>query len=344
MGQHHHIATALCHAATADHVAVAINIELPSDGSVPEWIELVPAGSVQGRDGRAWINDQAERVINRSLDTKRDIPIDWEHATEKLAPMGHQAPASAWIVSLEERDGAIWGKVDWTPKGRDSVANREYRYISPVFEFEKDTRRVFRLTSAALTNQPNLYLTALNRGEQCAPHTHNQEDAMLPEAILKALGLNKDATEEQVVTAINSMQSDLQTASNRAENPSLEKFVPRADYDAALDRAKNAEDKLAADAKSRLEGEIEREIEAATKAGKITPATVEYHKAQCRQEGGLERFREFVKSAPTVADPTGLDDTKTGGDKAKALNDEQRQVAALFGNSAEDIQKYALDA
>ena len=39
------------------------------------------------------------------------------------------------------------------------------------------------------------------------------------------------------------------------------------------------------------------EIEAALGAGKITPATVEYHKASCRQDGGLERFRDFVKAA-----------------------------------------------
>lgn len=335
---------ALCHRRPVmAEPAVALNVELPDDGTVPEWVELIPAEQVAGRDGRAWFNDQPDEVIARSTDPSRDIPIDWEHATEIRAPEGEPAPAAAWIVALENRDGAIWGQVQWTPRGREAVANREYRYLSPVFLYEKETRRIIKLTSAGLTNQPNLFIKALNRGDGPSSDDHQEDDMRLPEAIVKALGLKEDATEDDVVSAINSMQSDLQTAKNRAEaGPSLDKFVPRGDYDKALERATNAEKKLADQEKERLEGEIEAEVNAALQAGKITPATADYHKAQCRQEGGLERFKEYVKAAPVIGDPTELDDTAAGdkGQGGKAVNTEQQQVAALFGNTAEDLQKY----
>ncbi|MEX0732850.1 MAG: phage protease [Aquisalimonadaceae bacterium] len=338
--RHYRTAIALCHAATA-HPVVALNVQLPEDGSVPEWVELIPAGEVRGRDTRGpWFNDQPDELIARSRTSGRDIPLDWEHATEIRAPRGEDAPAAAWITALENRAGAIWGQVEWTPRGRVAVANREYRYLSPVFLFDKMSRRILALTSAGLTNSPNLHLTALNRGDSADLTTDPEDAVKLPEAILKALGLKDDATADDAVAAINSTQGDLQTARNRAENPSLEKFVPRGDYDKALERATNAETKLAEQEKTRLDGEIDSAINAALKAGKITPATAEYHKAQCRQDGGLERFQEYVKAAPTVGDATDLDDRDPEAGKGKALNGEQQAVAAMFGNSAEDIQKY----
>lgn len=73
--------------------------------------------------------------------------------------------------------------------------------------------------------------------------------------------------------------------------------------------------------------------------GKITPATVDYHRAQCSQEGGLERFAAFVAAAPAIGDPSGLDG-KQAPAGATAMNAEQRQVMEMFGNTPEDIAKY----
>lgn len=340
---HPNLTTAMC-AALAPRESMALCFELPADGSAPEWVELIPAGpEVVGRDGRRWLFDRPEQVVAASLDGSRDIPLDWEHATELRAPKGETAPAAAWIAQLEVRDGALWGRVEWTERGRQSVAAREYRYLSPVFQFERESKRIARLTSAGLTNSPNLHLTALNRGSN---DPKAEETTMtLPELIRKALGLGEDATVEQAATAINQMKQDRDTALNRAESPSLDKFVPRADYDAALERASNAEKALADKDAAALDADIETAINQALEDGKITPATVEYHKAQCRAEGGLDRFREYVKAAPVIADASGLDGKKPEGeDQGKALNAEQAKIAAMFGNSADDLAKYGADA
>ena len=284
--------------------------------------------------------DDAAAVAAASLDGSRDLPIDWEHATSRKAPHGDPAPAAGWIAELEARNGALWGRVEWTDRGRAVVEAREYRYLSPEFLHTKGSpQRIVRLLSAGLTNNPNLRLTALNQ---------EGADDMDIKEMLKALGLSEDATVEQAVTAINTIKTERETARNqakeKAENPSLEKFVPRADHDAALssalERATNAETALAEERRKAREAEIETEITAALEAGKITPATADYHRAQCKAEGGLERFKEYVKAAPEVAGDSGLEGKQPGGGAATALNADETRIAAMFGNTAEDLKKH----
>jgi phage I-like protein len=133
-----------------------------------DWIELIPApnanGMVQGRDGRAWYWDRqaADLVLSAFNSRGIDIVVDWEHATETRAPNGDQAPASGWISQIELRDSALFGKVSWTPRAAEQIASREYRFLSPVFDYNKETQRIARLVSVGLTNKPNLYIAALN--------------------------------------------------------------------------------------------------------------------------------------------------------------------------------------
>lgn len=139
-----------------------LGVQLSADP--PEWIELLPAGpEVEGFDGRRWRNDSPDRIVAAFQRRDRPMVIDWEHATETRAPNGLDAPAAGWVDRLEVRSGAIWGHVkEWTARARQQLAEKAYRFLSPVFQFEKKSGRIVALTSAALTNAPNLRLTALN--------------------------------------------------------------------------------------------------------------------------------------------------------------------------------------
>ena len=334
---------------TLSAVAVSRSIEL-ADGAAPEWVELLPAGpEIEGRDGRKWRLDDAAVVAAASQDSSKDIPIDYEHATEIKAPEGDPAPAAGWIKELQARGGSLWGKVEWTERGGAMVAAKEYRYLSPVFLHSKESpQRIMQLLSAGLTNSPNLRMTALNREE---------EDMHISTEISTALGLAEDATDEQVVTAINTLKTERDSARNKeilkalglAEDatgeqavaavnklktdhtPSLDEFVPRADYDQAVAKVAKA-------TKEAQENEIEAEITKALEAGKITPATKEYHVEQCKAEGGLERFRKYVEAAPEVARNTNLGGTPSG--KGADLTGDAAKMASMFGHKAEDLKKY----
>lgn len=306
--------------------STALCFELGAD--VPEWVELLPpAPFVVGRDSRTWTYDAAEVLSNTKAHLQgADLPFDYQHATELKAPQGEEAPAAGWAREYRiSSQGGIEARVEWTQKARNAIQGREYRYLSPVFLYD-DLGRIQRFSSFGLVNKPNLVIKALNAELPITPTLENTP--MLAAAIRAALGLPENATEEQAVAAIQALKDAEKTALNSEKTPSLALYVPRADYASLERRALNAEQQLKQRDKDTLDTAINSEIEGALKAGKITPATKGYHVAQCQQEGGLERFREFVKASPSITDPLLSDELpKT----TTALNAEQKDAARLLG-------------
>ncbi len=313
-------------------IALALNLEGDAQAaSAPAWIQLTPAGpDVAGRDGRAWTLPNPEAVVAAFKNNGADLPVDFEHATQVKGAKGEPAPAIGWIKELEVRrngdGGAIWGRVEWNEVGQQAIASKGYRYVSPVFTFKKAAGVILKMVSAGLTNQPNLQLAALNS-------EGDQEEPAMNKAILEALGLPEGASEADALTAINKIKADETTARNRADAPDSTKFVPRADYDLALNKLQSFED---AD-KTRQEDAINTAVDAAVEAGKIAPASRDYHIAACRDEGGLERFQKMVDASPEIAGKTGLD---AGDPKTKnktTLSDEEMAACRALGMSATDF-------
>ncbi len=304
-------------------------------GTAPEWVELIPAGTtVIGRDGRRWINDDPAAVVASLNARGTALPFDFEHSTELKAPKGEEAPAAGWGTEFQAREGgSIWGRISWTPRGQAAVANREYRYLSPVLLFEKATGRIRSLSSVGLVNKPNLLLPALNRQQ-----SHTEEDPMDLKKLLAKLGMPETATLEEALNAVGKIQGDLATATNRAETPSLEKFVPRSDFDQALARAANAEQKLQEKEAAEREAAINSEIDAALKASKITPGSKDQYLAICRQSG-VEEFKKLVAVLPVIAGASGLDG-KTPPAAETALNAQEKEVLEKMAIAEEDYKKY----
>ncbi|QPC44511.1 hypothetical protein HW532_18500 [Kaustia mangrovi] len=293
-------------------------------------MQLVPAGESHAIDGRTFRLDNPAAVIATSMRPGIELAVDWEHAQDHRAGDGGMAPAAGWITELAERDGAIWGRVEWTERGRASVEGREYRYISPSLLHDK-ARRVVRIIGAGLVNRPALVMPALAR------ETTPKEPEMDKE-LLAALGLEPDASKADALEAVGKLKGDLQSAQARAETPSLDKFVPRADYDAALTRATAAEQTLAEREDAVREAEIAELVDGAVKAGKIAPANRDFYVATAREEGGLERLKTFVESAPQVVAKSGLDDKDAPGGPG-ALTDTEKAVCRQLGMTEEDYAK-----
>ncbi|WP_028319339.1 phage protease [Desulfobulbus elongatus] len=315
---------------------LALNFETTESG-LPERIDLLPAGNrIVGRDGRSWNNPNPGAVAERVNGTGIDLVLDVEHATELKAPKGEPAPAAAWLHDLRvEQDGRITAAIrSWTPAGEAAVLNREYRYISPAVTYDAKTMVIVGISSAGLTNKPNLPLTALN-------HEQSEEDTMLKKLLAK-LALGEDATEEMALNAIGRLQTDLQTALNSAQTPPLDKFVPRADYEVALNRAATAEAKIATAEKEKLDGEIETAINQALTEGKIAPASKDYYTAMCRTEGGLEQFRTFIAAAPKIVPDSGLGGKKPENGQQTALNAQEQEICRNLDLSEEEYLKTAL--
>lgn len=321
---------------------IALNTDLstaPQGQVPPERVTLIPAGpKVTGRDGRTWLfDDQAgQAVVGNFVARNAELPIDWEHASQHRAPRGEEAPAAAWITRLAVEDGALVGEVRWNERAANQIAAREYRYLSPVFDYDPATGRIARLVSAGLTNLPNLHLQALNQEQQPM-----ERSTALAAAITVALGLAPDATDDAIATAINQIKAKADDAMARALNaeqatPALERYVPRADYDAVLARASNAETALRDHQAQALKAEAETAIDAALKGGRIAPASVEHYRAMCSDAKGLESFRALVQTLPVIAPETNLG-TRQPPSTATALNAEEVAVCQAAGISHEQF-------
>jgi phage I-like protein len=311
-----------------------------SGDAAPEWVELLPVGpDIVGRDGRSWrIADPAVVIADSAVNGA--IHIDYEHASETKAAKGDEAPAAGWVNGMEVRDGAIWGRVEWTPRAGAMISAREYRFLSPVFVFDTSTRQILSIVSAGLTNRPNLDMTALNRfDDQDSPATG--KPLMTPEqikALNRSLGLAEEASPVATQAAVDALKADKATALNAAQSPSLEKFVPRADFDAIKARAETSETALN---KIKADGEmadINAAVDAAVAAGKITPATKDYHIASCKAAGGIAAFKAYVAATPSLTSSSGLD-TKQPGGAAAGLTADEVAVCRNLGLSEDDFKK-----
>lgn len=129
-------------------------------------IQLFPAGEFAGVDGRPKDVEGGKWIINARLAAvlvaqvaaaNTPFVIDYEHQTLRSAENGQPAPASGWFSKVEWREGVGLYAIDveWTTNAAAMIAAKEYRFISPVFRYNK-RGEVCLLLHAALTNTPAL--------------------------------------------------------------------------------------------------------------------------------------------------------------------------------------------
>jgi phage I-like protein len=170
-------------------------------GAAPSEIKLIPAGSFRSaRDARpvdvpAWVMDDAiaAAVLSAQAALKGKFLFDYDHQTLRAEKNGQPAPAAGWGGRLEWRsgDGLYAVDMDWTQAALSAIAAKEYRYISPVFLYDKKTGAVTSVKMAALTNYPaldDLTDLAAAAAEIYSTSTSTpQETAMDPKEIIERL-------------------------------------------------------------------------------------------------------------------------------------------------------------
>lgn len=82
--------------------------------------------------------------------------LNFDHASEN--PFASTSPAAGWFTSLTPRAGGLDAVIELTPRGREAIRNREYRYISAeVADSYTDSQGLSFanvIVGAALTNTP----------------------------------------------------------------------------------------------------------------------------------------------------------------------------------------------
>lgn len=321
----------------------------------PEWIQVFPAaaGVIATQDGRSFRIRDVAAVIAASLDGERELAIDFDHAIDLAAKDGRRAPAAGWISALEVRGDGLWAKVAWTPLGQHAIANREYRFLSPVFTHSKDGE-VLRVLRASLTNNPAFDMTALAQAqadeqqETASVNEHlkkalqaagldpaqyateetalaalaelgkRPEQAVEVSALAAALGLEGQAPDGQtVLTAIAALKQ------GRGEAPDPAQYV-----DIATFKATQAQ--LAALQASIGKDKATAAVDAAIREGRLIPAQRDWGIAYASKD--LEGFRAFAAAQPQIV---GGRVAPQGEGGAPSLTPEEKVICSQLGITEE---------
>ena len=292
--------------------APAIGVEGDS-AAPPQWIQLIPAGSFRGRDGRGpylLADPGAVIAATDALRMQAGIPVDYDHATDFAAPNGTPAPAAGWIIGLAIRHGAIWGRVEWTARAARAIRAHEYRYISPVFQYSPGDGVITRLLRAGLTNNPNLYLTAI-----CAAGDEDNKMENFLKQLREMLGLAADASIEDILAQLRAAlaaadgegdHDDDDASAHRARGFDPARYV-------AVDEFQKALTELNTLKTERARERARHAVDTAIRSGKLVPAHREWAIAYCAADPA--GFENFAARQPVVLPG----ESKLGGDPRAAF-------------------------
>lgn len=312
-----------------------LQFELAQAARAPDWVQVLPAGRVESEKGTFLVDAESARLVMEAFRQRgRDLVIDYEHQTLS----GAEAPAAGWIVELEDRgEQGIWARVRWTPRAESYLANREYRYLSPVVLVRKSDMRVVRIHSVALTNVPAIpgMVPVVNKD------TRKEEDAVL-EKLRAILGLAAGAGDEEVLAAVRQLKDRPEVVAHKEVLALLE--LPEA---ASLDQVKGKVlalknpsgyvrvEEFQALKEKLAQRERDELVQAALSAGKIAPAQKSWAEQYAAKDP--EGFRAFLEMAPQVVPVGGkppADVGRQGPDEVQAM------VNKLLGISDETFAKY----
>jgi phage I-like protein len=238
--------------------AVALNWDFgPSDGEVcpPKLqrrrVQLSPFGEFELRDGgkRSGTVQHCTReafeamVANWKAAGSPEVLVDVDHASAT----GVSTEAAAWARNLRVEDEGLCADFELTPRGRELVEGRRYRFVSPGWTLSEDGTPL-ALCSVALTNRPNLPVKPVvnadgtggrdpddpnNERSGGAPSPSGQNHTkgnpeMDPKKIAAALGLPETATEEEVLAAIKAKDDTIAQAAAEAANAKADEFADNA--------------------------------------------------------------------------------------------------------------------
>jgi phage I-like protein len=318
------------------------------EGKVPAEIQVIPYGHHDTPKGPFTLDDDGARGIIEAFEAQtNDMVIDYEHQTIADPPV--EAPAAGWIKKLVNRGAeGIWAVIEWTEKAKQYIANREYRYVSPVFLKRISDNRVIGLINVALTNQPNIDgMVPLANKLGFEGDTNTKEATM--KDLLKLLGLSEDAKEEAAIAAVNKLKIALEgktviiankgvlDALGLAESATESEIVATI---LAMKQSHTKIDDVVKELNTLKAGLIQRDadgaVEMAMKEGKVTPAQKDWALDYAKRD--LEGFKVFVSKAPVVViEGKVVTDQKEAG---TGIDDVQTQINKMCGVDEETFRKY----
>ncbi len=342
-----------------------LSVELQVDQKAPSEIQLTPVGFFRAKDGRPeelpdgwYIDESVSREIIYDTYYVNERVIDYEHQSLRTEGNGQPAPAAGWFGALQWRESGLWAiNVVWTPTAQQMIVDKEYRYISPVIQYDPKTGHVLDVLMAALTNNPaidgmaNIAPLTIKALHQRKLNTEqlkqNGDKEMKLSELLAVLGLPEGTTEESALEALSTLKENSRTATASvatltAQVASLEKasatvnpaeFVPIA-------VVADMQSKLAALTAQASHESVDLMISDAIESGHLLPS----QKKWATELGKTDQaaLSNFIATAVPVTALTAQQQTQHGAHKPEGsvaeLTADQRLIRQAFKTTDSDFK------
>ena len=164
----------------------------------------------------------AASVMEKARQWRNEYHLDFDHAgVDEKAPPGSRI-AACWF-NLEVRGSELWAvNARWTERASKMLADREYRYHSPVWNYDPETGRVLEFINAALTNLPateNLIPLAASRTQTVPTEQRPMK------LVLAALKLPESANEAEALAAVQKQNEFAQAVASLTGQSDLKAAV-----------------------------------------------------------------------------------------------------------------------
>lgn len=368
------VLVALSAQSTADNFAVlAAELKTNEQGL----IQLLPYGHFNSVDGRPadvpskqWLMDKQafESLKANSTYAVNDLVIDYEHQTLKAEQNGQPAIAAGYfhINDIQFIEGkGLFIKPRWNEKAKAHLSAGEYKYISAVFGYDKQTGRPQFLHSAGLVNRPGLdgmeplAQLAAKQFHSNTNHTHNykEDNAVNPIllAILKALGIKVNGDLPTEPAALSALQTQVDTAlaalQAKADSvPGLTTQITALSAGGVVDPSKyvpiaavtELQQSLATLQAQVTGGEVEGLVSLGMSEGKILASMKPWATELGNQD--VAQLKAFLAATPAIAalkgkqtENTNLDDNNEND--VTALSADDKEAAKMLGIDETEFAK-----
>lgn len=277
-------------------------------------LQLTPASDFEPADGR-WTPDGGYKInaeiagrVIAQFNAAQPLVIDYEHQTLYKEQNGQHAPAAGWIYALKWIEGkGLFAEAELTKRALDYIEGGEYRYFSPVLNYNPDTGEITQIIMGAVTNTPAIHgMRPMNDAEYILAASarfnqpHKEQDMKLKEALMQALNL-ENADDDAIVGAVKTAltakaeaEAALEEAKSEvtalsAKQPDPAKFVPVA-------AVQELQEQVAALSAQNHAREVEDLIAPALADGRLAPTLEEWARELGKSnKAALSQFLETAK-------------------------------------------------
>lgn len=277
-------------------------------GELPDDVLLFARGVTETSKGRFIFDELAADSVMRAFMEQGIDRLAFDYGHGMVKPVSSDShKAAGWFRPEVRADGLYACEIEWTQAAKEALGNREYRFFSPAFAYDEESRRIKRLINVALTNIPatkNQRPLVLDDSQEANKQPKENEKMQI---LLDSLGVSDEAG---AVAKLGELKAELSESAKRAEQ-----------FEAL---ASEANAKLATVEKERAAEKRSAAIEALCAEGKLLAAQKDF--AALLSE---EQFTVFVGTLSAI--PALTKGRVSEPKSTETLSDEERAVFSQLG-------------